>query len=117
MPQPSKCANAEQRDEQLAALLAELTEKAAQGERVDIHQHANQHPELADELIELWGAVMLADAIGSDASRQALKTSPPQPRSSDARAALELPCQWGDYELLAEIGRGGMGIVYEAQQI
>ena len=60
---------ANDRDAQLAALLEALSQRAAAGETVDIHAVAREHPDLADELVELWGAVMLANAIGSDASR------------------------------------------------
>ncbi len=100
------------RDRRLADLLAELADRATRGEAVDINTVCRQHPDLSDELRELWGAVMVADAAGShrsSGSNRAVEDS--------SSVALELPCRFGDFELLEEIGRGGMGVVYRARQV
>ena len=81
-----------------------MSEAARQGEAVDIEIHCQQYPELADELRELWGMLLVADIAGNDLEATTLMDG-----SDPAKFLFELPCQFGDYELQEEIGRGGMG--------
>lgn len=99
-------------DERLALLLVELTERAQRGEQVDIDSVCNEHRDLADELRELWGTVMVADAAGSHS-----RTDPSPSNSDSPTRRFELPCYFGDFELLEQIGQGGMGVVYRAYQV
>ncbi len=109
--------SAEDHDLELATLLDELSERVRQGEAVDIERVAATRPKFADELRRLWGAVMLADALGSHLSQVAGTVDSPEVSEHPSWTPPPLPWRLGDYELLTEIGRGGMGVVYRARQI
>jgi serine/threonine protein kinase/tetratricopeptide (TPR) repeat protein len=69
-----------------------------------------RHPELADDLAACLGSL---DFIRRAAARPSAGGS----RSSGARPMGLADEVLGDYRIVREVGRGGMGIVYEAQQL
>ncbi len=114
---PATAAIAADRDERLAGLIAGLTDDLKRGGRPDAAAAAAGHPDLAAELRELWAVAQFAELA------QGLRLGPASTvgradalAADGVEAAGVLPRDFGDFELTAELGRGGMGVVYQARQ-
>lgn len=98
-------------DPRLAMLISELADRMQNGESIDIMAECERYPEHANELKMLWGTLVVTDAVGySDVSSFG-------DRSDSGSWNMTLPYRLGDYELIEEIGRGGMGVVFRAKQL
>jgi hypothetical protein len=84
--------------------MEEFVERFRCGERPSLTEYAERYPDLAEEIRELFPALVMMEDLVS---------VPGQP---SVPAPGPVPEQLGDFRILREIGRGGMGVVYEAMQ-
>jgi tetratricopeptide (TPR) repeat protein/tRNA A-37 threonylcarbamoyl transferase component Bud32 len=94
-----------------ANLVDELAEEFAHrwraGERPSVAEYVERYPQVAAEILAVLPAVVMMEQL--------------KPRREDAESPAA-PASWpdrpperiGEYTIVCEIGRGGMGVVYEA---
>ncbi len=92
----------------LDSLLGEVAERYMQqlagGQQPDIERYAKDHPEIASSIRQTFPALKVCNQPLTEINRKQL------PDLSNAK-------QLGDFLLLHQLGSGGMGVVYEAEQV
>lgn len=85
-------------------LAEELTERLRRGERPDLETYVARHPELEAPIRQLFPLLTILEGKSS------------RPERPTALRALSVPERLGDFLIHRELGRGGGGIVFEAEQ-
>ena len=97
-------------------LAEEFLDRYRRGERPGLKEYMDRHPELSDEIREVFPAMAMMENIAIS------EESPPDATTradlgAGSKTAVPQPEQLGDYRIIREIGHGGMGVVYEAEQL
>jgi len=87
-------------EERAADVLADWYERRERGEAIDPKDVVREHPEFAAALEAHFAAQAIFDQLAGRTPTE----------SADAPTSL------GEFRVVREIGRGGMGVVYEAEQ-
>src|SRR5262249_17829880 len=82
----------------------EFSERLGRGGRPDVEEYAGRYPEIAAVLRDVLAALLMMRSPG------------PKLPAAGAVAEPSGPPSFPGYDLLGVLGRGGMGVVYQARQ-
>jgi WD40 repeat protein len=96
----------------VAALADSFLERYRKGERPALAEYTERYPELAEEILLVFPALVEMEQLGPLPGAGEVTGSFAGSEPAEGPAIRRI----GDYRILREIGRGGMGVVYEAEQ-
>ena len=104
LPVPEDSAGLHARDS-LEVLLSQFADEVRGGATPSVEDYAARHPQLAAEIRELFPLVFSLERWKNDKEVECLRRNVPNEFAVEA---------FGDYQVVRELGRGGMGVVFHA---
>src|SRR5262245_49851214 len=99
-------------------VLEEYLLELEKGARLDPEGLLARHPHLADPLRACLASLeFLHDAARNLRGPDAEQARPPDAGPASGEASAPRCGLLGDFQIVREVGRGGMGVVYEAEQL
>jgi WD40 repeat protein/serine/threonine protein kinase len=105
-------APSESRSAKVLELAEEFLDHCRRGEQPTLQEYLDRHPELAAEIREVFPAMAMMENIAL--ADESLAGPPTGTEPVGSSASLQ---QLGDFRIIRQVGHGGMGVVYEAEQV